>query len=145
MKTPREILFARHQSHAPKLDGIRREVVAGLNHQGTKAQSWAVNLASWCFGGSNKLWLELIWPCRRIWTGLAAVWILIFLVNVSQRDKVSSVTGKSVRSGEVMMSLQAQQHLMNELLADRSTPPEADRPQTDAPRPRSKTARITAV
>ncbi len=31
MKTPRDILFARHQAAAPKLDAIRRSVLAGLN------------------------------------------------------------------------------------------------------------------
>jgi predicted DNA-binding protein YlxM (UPF0122 family) len=39
MKTPRDILFARHQAAAPKLDAIRREVVAELNNQETKEQS----------------------------------------------------------------------------------------------------------
>ena len=96
MKTPQEILFARHQSAAgPRLDAIRREVVAELNHQGTKAQSWTKTLVSWCLGCSNKLWLELVWPCRRIWAGLAAVWILIFVFNFSQRDPAEMLARKS--------------------------------------------------
>jgi hypothetical protein len=145
MKTPRDILFARHQAAAPKLDAIRRKTLAGLNHQDTKAQSWAANFVSWCLGGSNKLWLELVWPCRRIWTGLAAVWILLFIVNFSQRDTVSSVTGKSARSGEVIMSLQAQQRWMNELLADRSVSPEADRPRNFTPKPRTEITETATV
>ena len=95
MKTPRDILFARHQAAAPKLDAIRREVVAGLNHQATKAPSPAINLVSWCLGGSKKLWQELIWPCRRIWTGLSVIWILIFIVNFSQRDDSQTMLAKS--------------------------------------------------
>jgi hypothetical protein len=194
MKTPREILFARHQAATPKLDALRREVVAGLNHQDTRAKSRAATLgaqldaapelqttwgaaftplqhcqpqnqsyrsftfghrsglkaalrgsvkmcptlAAWCLGRSNKLWLELVWPCRRIWTGLAAVWILIFIVNLSLRDNVSRATGKPARSGEMIMSLQAQQRWMNELMADSSAPPEADRPRNVAPKPRTE-------
>src|SRR5450432_4218145 len=125
MKTPRDILFASHQNAAPKLDAIRREVVAGLNHQGTKAQSSAANLVSCCLGGSNKLWLELVWPCRRIWTGLAAAWVLIFIVNVSQRDGSQTVMAKSAPTPEMMMTFRDQQNLLKELLADRSLPADA--------------------
>jgi hypothetical protein len=89
--------------------------------------------------------LELIWPCRRIWTGLAAVWVLLFIVDFSQRDNVSGVTGKPARSGEVIMSLQAQQRWMNELLADRSAPPETDRSRNFAPKPRSETLGTATV
>jgi len=109
MKTPREILLEQHRSAAPKLDAIRREVVEELNNQETKEQSRPASLVASLLGCSNKLWLELIWPCRRIWTGLAAVWVLLFIVDFSQRDNVSGVTGKPARSGEVIMILQAQQ------------------------------------
>jgi hypothetical protein len=145
MKTPREILLECHQTAAPKLDAIRHETLAGLNHQDTKAQSWAANYVSWCLGSLNKLWLELVWPCRRIWTGLATMWVLLFIVNFSQRDTVSSVTGKPARSVEVIMSLQAQQRWMNELLADRSVPPEADRPRNFTPKPRTEITETATV
>ncbi len=145
MKTPRDILFARHQAAAPKLDALRREVLMKLNHQDTKAPSGAANLVSWCLGGAKQLWRELVWPCRRIWTGLATAWVLIFVINVSQRDNVSSVTGKIVRPGGVVMSLQAQQRWMNELLADRSISPEADRPRNYAPKPRTEISEPATV
>jgi len=138
MKTPREILFARHQAAAPKLDPIRREVVRKLNNQATKEQSFPAVFVSSLLGCSNKFWQELILPSRRVWTGLAVVWVLIFAVNFSQRDTVSSVSGKPVRSQAVMMSWQAQQRWMNELLADRSAPPEAERPKTFSPKPRTE-------
>ena len=145
MKKPRDILFARHQAAAPKLDAIRREVVHELNNQVTKKQSQPASFVTSFLGCSNKLWLELIWPCRRIWTGLAAVWLLIFIVNVSQHDNVSSVTGKTIRPGGAVMSLQAQQRWMNELLADRSSPPDADRPRNFAPKPRAETSETATV
>ena len=142
MKTPRDILLARHQATAPKLDAIRREVVAGLNHQDVKAESWAAILVSWCLDGSNKLWLELVWPSRRIWTGLAAVWILIFIVNFSQRDGSQTRMAKSTPTPGMMMTFRDQQKLLNELLADRSLPLDAEQPRIFSPMPRTETTEL---
>ena len=145
MKTSRDILFARHQAAAPKLDAIRREVVAGLNIKGTKEQSWPVSLVTPFLGCSNKVWLELIWPCRRIWTGLAAVWVLLFIVNVSQRDGAQMVISKSVPTTEMMTSFRDQQDLLNELFTDRSVPVEAKRARVFSPKPRTETLRFETV
>ena len=145
MKTPREILLERHRAAAPKLDAVRHEIVAGLNHQDTRAQSWTTYLVSWCLGGSEKIWLELIWPCQRIWTGLATVWVLLFIINFSQRDNVNSITGKPVRSGEVIMNWQAQQRWVNELLADRSLPSEVVQPRNFTPKPRTENREMMAT
>jgi len=138
MKTPREILFARHQSAAPRLNAIRREVVSGLNHQVTKSQSWTENLVSWCLGGSSKLWLELVWPCRRIWAGLAVVWILIFAVNFSQHDKSELMARKSPPSSpEMILAFRQQEILLAELIGQ-NEPQVAGRPKTFSPRPSSE-------
>jgi hypothetical protein len=134
MKTPREILSERHGSAGPKLDAIRRAVMGELNNKETKEQRMAAGFGAWCLGFPNKLW-----------SGLTAVWALIVVVNVSQRDNVSSVTGQPVHSSPVMMSWQVQQRLMNEVLADRMTPPEADRPRNDMPRPRTETDEMEAA
>ena len=145
MKTPRDILLARHQAALPKLDVIRRSVVVELNNQETKEQSFPASLVASLLGCSNKIWLELVWPCRRLWSGLATVWIALFLVNVAQRDNLSSVTGKPVLTQSVMMSWQVQQRWMNELLADRSGPVSADRSRNVAPKPRTENCEITIV
>ncbi len=142
MKTPRDILFARHQAAAPKLDAIRREVVAGLNHQDTKTPSFLPGFVSLCLGGSNKLWLELIWPCRRIWTGLAAIWILIFIVNVSLHDGSQTMMAKSSPTPEMTMTFREQQKWLDELLADRSIPTDAERPRFFSPKPRTETTEL---
>ena len=138
MKTPREILLDRHRAAEPKLDAIRAAVVAGLRRQNPEPQNRPAGLVSWLLRGSTPVWRELILPSRRIWTGLAAVWLVLFAVNLSQRDPASGVTGRAVRSPAVMMSWQVQQRWMDELLADRSTPPEAGRPRTAPPRPRTE-------
>lgn len=145
MKTPRDLLLARHQAAAPKLDALRRAVVNKLNNQATKEQSRPVSMVASLLGCSNQFWQELICPCRQIWTGLTVIWLLLFIVNFSQRDNLSSVSGKAIRSGAVTMSLQAQQRLLNELLADRTAPPDAERQRIFSPKPRSQTqAMMTA-
>jgi hypothetical protein len=144
MKTPREILMSHHRSAEPKLDSIRSLVAAKeLREQKAGTPGWYLPaLLLWV---PNRFWRELILPSRRIWTGLAAVWLLLAIINISQSDGVSSVTGKPVRSPAVMMSWQAQQRLMNELIADRVTSPEADRPQNVTPRPRTEDCEIRSV
>jgi hypothetical protein len=157
MKTPREILFARHQAAKPRLDAIRQAAVAAVcdrresasdaterrSQTAATTRSWAATLVSVCLRGLTTPWRELILPTRRIWTGLATVWVLIFIINLSQRDTTSSVTGQPVRSPAVMMSLEVQQRWMNELFADRSTPPEADRPKNIVPKPRTEKNEMT--
>ena len=85
MKTPRDIMFARHQATAPKLDVIRREVMAVELREGRRAAVPKFRVADTATL-PKLVWLELIWPCRRIWTGLAAVWVLLFIVNFFQHD-----------------------------------------------------------
>jgi hypothetical protein len=50
MKTPRDILFARHQAAMPKLDAIRCEVVKELNNQATKEAGQLCFLVTLLFG-----------------------------------------------------------------------------------------------
>ena len=145
MKTPREILLARHQAAAPKLDAIRRVAVRELNNKETKEQSFLVSFVSSLLGCSNKIWLELVWPCRRIWTGLAAVWILLFIVNISQRDGSQAVMAKSSTPAAMLLTFRDQQKMLNELFADRSLPAEAVRPRVFSPKPRTETMRLEIV
>jgi hypothetical protein len=133
MKTPRELLFARHQSAAPKLDAIRQQVVEQRCHDaGREASEPSVSFIA-------KAWMELIWPCRRIWTGLAIVWVLLAVVNISQRDPSQPVLAKNTSTREMVVMFRDQQKMLNELLADRALPPEAERPRTFAPKPRTET------
>lgn len=145
MKTPREILLAQHRAAEPKLDAIRRAVVAGaLNSKATKEQSWAQSLVAWFLGGSNTLWRELILPSRRVWARLAAVWVLIIAANVSQRDHSTAAMMKA-SSGPAIMTFRDQQKLLNELLADRAVPVVAEKPQSFSPKPRSEIVETVAV
>jgi len=142
MKTPREILLARHRAAGDKLDAIRQSVIArevsGVAPLPRNSQSWWLRCLS-------IPWQELFLPSRRVWSALAAVWILIFVVNISQRDPINRVTGRPEHAPAVMMSWQVQQQLMSQLLAERSTPVEADRPQNSPPRPRTQNRGNTLI
>ena len=139
MKTSRDILFSRHQAAMPKLDAIRQSTVATVCDRRTsgndiherRSQTTATTAL-------RTLWFELIFPCRRIWTGLAAVWILLFIFNVSQRDGSQLVIATSSPPAEMIMTFRDQQKFLNELFADRSMPMDAERPRTFSPKPRTE-------
>ncbi|HUZ06043.1 MAG TPA: hypothetical protein VMV89_01000 [Candidatus Paceibacterota bacterium] len=137
MKTPRDILMERHQTAAPKLDALRREVVAELNNKGTKEQSLLAAFVASLLRCPNKLWLELVWPCRRIWAGLAAIWVFIFAVNLSQRDPSEMMAQKTPPSPEMILTFRQQEILLAEL-AGQNEPQAAERPKTYSPRPSSE-------
>ena len=138
MKTPREILLAQHRAAEPKLDALRQSIVAMVAREQHPVPAIRTTLF-------QTFWRELVLPSRRIWAGFVTVWVLIFVINFSQRDNVNSVTGRTVRSSEPAMSLQAQQRWMNELFADRALPPEVDRPRNSAPKPRTQTSQTVTV
>jgi hypothetical protein len=145
MKTPHKILLDRHQAKTPKLDAIRRSVVIGLNNEDAKTQSLWFSFAPLRLCCFHKLWLELVWPCRRIWTGLAAVWVVLAIVNFSQRDGSQVHLAKSSTPMAMTMTFRDQQKILNELFADRSAPAEAVRPRIFSPKPRTETMRLETV
>lgn len=80
---------------------------------------------------------EFFWPNPKAWAGLAAIWIFIFILNFSTRDKTPVVTEKvSPPSPEVLVELKKQQRMFAELLGGNETRV-ADR-QKFVPKPRSE-------
>lgn len=146
MKTPRDILFARHQAAASKLDAIRREVVevaADVNRrkQPVRELLFAATLAN----AIRLSFLELVWPCRRTWTALAAVWVLIFIFNVSQRDKSELAARKlPPPSPEAIMAWRQQEKLLAELIGP-SAPGDAERRKIFLPKPRTENTEVLAT
>ena len=73
----------------------------------------------------SRFWLSTLnsqlstffWPHPKAWAGLAAVWILIFAVNFSMRDKSPVVAEKAAPpSPEVIVELKQQQRMLAELI-----------------------------
>ena len=146
MKTPRDILLKRYQDAAPKLDAIRREVVevaADVNRrkQPVRELTFAATLAN----AVRLSFLELIWPCRRIWTALAAVWVALFIFNVSQRDNAELAARKlPPPSPEAIMAWRQQVRLLAELIGP-SAPGDVEQRKIFLPKPRTENTEAVAV
>jgi hypothetical protein len=133
MKTPCDLLLEHHRDAEPKLDTLRSEVMTRLQKEEHAHRDEAGHDRRTNFW--RLLWRELILPSRRIWAGIGAAWVLILGVNFALRDPAPA--GQATVSSPVMMSFQEQQRLVNELLADRAQPHDADRPKPVPPGPRS--------
>ncbi|HAO80279.1 MAG TPA: hypothetical protein DCQ92_15180 [Verrucomicrobia subdivision 3 bacterium] len=82
------------------------------------------------------------WPHPKAWAGLAAVWILIFMVNFSMHEPSPMMAKKSAPpSPEVIVELKKQQRMFAELVGSYETP-DVDRRKMFSPRPRSGRAEI---
>ena len=137
MKIPREILLAQHRATEPSLDNIRRTVVANECHLEAKAQSWTTSFGASFQEIQNTLWRELVFPCRRIGAGLAAIWMAITAINISLGDHSTAPVGKS-SSPVKIMAFRDRRELLNILLDDRSAPLTADPPRILSPKPRTE-------
>ncbi|HTR41001.1 MAG TPA: hypothetical protein VMH87_05250 [Pseudomonadales bacterium] len=119
MKTPREILLARHKVVEPKLDDIRHESVRAVSSTAKAASPAPPSGERVGVRGQSVLqllWHELILPSRSIWTGLAAVWILIFAANFSMRDHAPLALAKSSSAPEMVQNFRQQEQLLTELI-----------------------------
>jgi hypothetical protein len=134
MKTPREILLAHHRATAPKLDAIRQSAVAAVCDRRDTTDGTTTIFQT--------LWRELILPSHRVWSGLAATWLVLIAINISLHD--STPAGKTT-SAPVMMSVREQQRWMDIHFADRSLPVEAEPPKTFSPKPHTQTFQTFAT
>lgn len=75
MKTPREILFQKHQAVEPKLDAIREMAVASLAIR-SRVNQLAVT-------DRRYHWREWLFSLRWHLAGMSAVWIVIVLLNLN--------------------------------------------------------------
>jgi hypothetical protein len=117
--------------------GWRAEILA--NCRGSKADG----------RGQEQFWRStlvarlstIFWPHPKAWAGLAAIWIFIFAVNFSMRDKTPMVAEKVLPpSPEVVAELRQQKLLFAELIGSNDAR-EAEPPKF-FPRPRTERAAI---
>jgi hypothetical protein len=133
-------LFERHLSRQPLRQvpaQWREEILSAASEVGTARP--AVRLSDRAGHAALPGWLEkALWPSPAAWAGLAVIWILIFAVDFSIRDKTPVVAGKSLPpSPEMIAQLRQQQRLLAELMGPRDIR-DADRSKSLAPRPRSE-------
>jgi len=128
MKTPREIILERHQSAEAKLAEIRQEDLAASVRQspnGCPEETVAAMVVL-------KFWRESIWPFRRGWLGLTAVWIVIAAANFNTRE-TRSTRAATQPNQAVLAALQDQRRLMVQLL-ESAVPTPASSPKPPGPR-----------
>lgn len=119
MKTPREILLNRHQAAETRLDQIRREVVSELQRAETAGRETPLFVAA-----ALKLWRELVLPARLTWAGLAAVWLVIGVMNLAQSDRTTTASREAPATPqELRAAWERRQELLAELALLPATEP----------------------
>ena len=127
MKTPREVILERDQTAEAKLEAIRAEDLA-LAARGQRQPS--LSLAAIV----QRLWLEALWPWRRVWIGVAASWLVILAFSLGTGDIPRTASARPPRPDpEVLAVLQQQEELLTQLLGA-GTPPHASLPRALGPR-----------
>jgi hypothetical protein len=93
----------------------------------------ATGRGSWA-GRLNGRWHDLLWPHPKAWAGLAAAWLVILLLQVSQQEGTPARAAKfAPPSPEMLVELRQQQQMLVELLGPFELR-DADRVRTVAPR-----------
>lgn len=130
MKTPREILLARHQAATPKLDDVRRAALEDLRHRETTPTPRPGVFAQLAD------FFRLPKPAL---AGLALAWSVIILLNVASPEIMPANNSAPVqmaqRPAATREELREQKRLFTELVGG-SFPHDTEAPRP-APRPRS--------
>ena len=144
MKTPREILLKRHAPAQTRLDAIREQVVKEQFMPGS-APERADMLESpseirprnelWGELG-RQVWRELIWPCRRAWCSLGAVWVAILTLNSLTTEPDPASNRDSLLQVQSLLRFMREQHRLAAELSE-SFPTSAAAEPSLVPGPRS--------
>jgi hypothetical protein len=136
MKTPREILLSRHRDVEPKLESLWRATL----HRGLDDRADATERVP----PVAKLWQELIWPCRRVWTGLACAWVLIIALHLASSEPATREASKTgPPSRDEMQAMVEQRRMLAQLIGEEPKP--IDKHQLDSPGPRSERIQRTSA
>ncbi len=141
MKTPRDILFERHQAAEPALDAIRQQTLASLTQK--RSASALQSTPRWraVLSTLNLQLSTFLWPSPYAWAGAAAAWMLVLALNLSASrgsDALVVALSPSPPAAVVKMASTERRLLMNSLLdlslSETATPPSPP----IAPRPHSE-------
>jgi hypothetical protein len=138
MKTPREILLERHRNAEPRLDEVRRKALAAVaSSSSAEASETARDPGGLIQLALMKAWMELIWPSRQAWAGIAALWLVVGAANLEMKDPVRGVpAARPAPVRDLAQGLEEQRRLLSELLQTPKTGLAERQPAT--PKPRSE-------
>lgn len=134
MKTPRELLLEKHAQAVPHLDTIRQQAVSEAMRLTNPARDDTDNALS-------LIWQEVFVSCRRAWFGLAGVWGLILLLQLTGPADVlrqATVASSPTDSRQFVQLVEERQRWQEELLGN--TTPQANSTHPAVIRPRSELA-----
>jgi hypothetical protein len=80
------------------------------------------------------LWRELVFPCRHIWAGLAAVWVVILVLNMPAGEKHPQLARVASPPDRQVLAVLREQREMLAQFIEPMTPSPAIRPKTPGPR-----------
>ena len=131
MKHPRDVILDRHRRAEPRLNAVRSAVLSLSQTQHAKPDTPIVE--NRCFVLAQvaaAFWRELILPCRRIWIGLAAIWVFLAVVNFQlqppQQAQFASVSVNAL-TPEIRAQLIRQNEFRVSLLKSDMTQPEENK------------------
>jgi hypothetical protein len=134
MKTPREVIFERHQAAEDKLKkAIQAEDLAAYarlaGKPGREPQT------SFSFSAIvGQLWQDMFWPWRRVWAGVAAAWLVILGMALAAGGTPESRLARIPSPDpQVLAVLREQEKSLAQMLG-RAAPPAIARPRTPGPR-----------
>jgi hypothetical protein len=140
MKSPREILLQKYGATAPRLDRIRQDVLAGeLGAQAATRGPANTDSPDHALGFAQKLWRELIWPCRQVWMALGVVWLALGVFTLATRSHAPREhrPASAALPTSLPMSFAEQHQWISELTQLRPDPPV--KPSSGVrPKPRSE-------
>ena len=116
MKTPRELVLARHQSAEAKLKAIRAEDLAACARSAAepgRQRPPAFDLAA----AARRFWLDTFEPWRRAWIGIGAVWAGLLVFSLATGETPQTAPTKPPRPDpEALAVLREQKELRAQLL-----------------------------
>lgn len=101
MPLPRDLLNARHAAAEPRLDALRRAIIADL------AKKTAATVPWW-----SRAWHEVFFVSRHAWCGLAATWLLIALWEFSPASGIRARHPAPTVDRELSRSIASQRELL---------------------------------
>jgi hypothetical protein len=140
MKTPRQVLFDRHQHANHKLDALRRTALASLTSPAVSPLTPALSPSTREgeeTGGRRRLvdlqreFIRRILSLRWHLAGMSAVWLVIIWLNSDATSASAPITAKknSPSAREVLMALRENRRQILELLdANMAEPSPASQP-----------------